>query len=142
MQLQALLTKLLSDTKAKEADGFFLVECIVVIGLFAIIALGFASSMQFGLKMRLRANHRAIAAEIASDLLEEKTMADPASLVAGTTIDTYTWPNNTKMKFRRTQVVTVGSDGSRAVTVTVTDLNSKIKGSVQLSNTLVPWGSQ
>ena len=140
--MNAMLSKIFRNINSRSEDGFFMIETLVAISIFAVVALAFTSSAVLGLKMRLRSLHRSVASDIASDMIEEKALADPASLAAGTTTDTYTWPNNTRMRFQRVQTVTVASDGSRTVAVTVIDLNNSIGGSVQLTTTLSPWGSQ
>lgn len=122
--------------------GFFLIEMLVAIVLFAILGLAFAQSIIFGTDVRVRAIHRSAAMQIASDMMEGEATVDPLTLSEASSFsDTVDWQGDNKMLFRRNINFYVNSDGSRTVIVRVTDLSTRFGGTVEISNTFAPWGS-
>ena len=121
-----------------EQGGFALVEALFSIALFAVLGLAFTQSVMVGYKMRHRMIHRATALQIASDEMERQARLRAANLTAGTTTTTVTKNN---MQFQRIVTITAVNAGGFNVTVAVSDLSAQVSGSVQLQNTLVPYGS-
>lgn len=118
--------------------GMALVEVLVSIGLFSVLGLAFTKSAIVGYKLRQRMIHRAAAIQIASDEMERQARLRAINLTAGTTTTTVT---KGSMRFQQVVTITAAAASGFDVVVTVTDLNTKINGSVQLQNTLVPYGS-
>jgi Tfp pilus assembly protein PilE len=118
--------------------GFALIESLVGLTIFAVLGLAFANSIISGHKLRQRMIHRSAALQVATDEMERQTRLRASNLTAGTTTTTVTKGN---MQFQRVVTIAATSAGGYTVTVSVTDLNNTINGSVQLQNTLVPFGS-
>lgn len=125
------------EDKTKQ-HGVALIEALVCIALFAILGLAFTTSIIGGHKMRQRVLHRSAALQIASDEMERQSRLRAGNLVAGTTTTTVTKNN---MRFQQVVSITAASAGGFDVSVVVSDLNSQVGGSIQLQNTLVPYGS-
>ena len=120
--------------------GFFLMEVLVVICLFAILGLSIAQSNQTAVRMRGMAVHDSVAMQLAMESLENYASLDPATLNAD---DNYSdQVTRSGIKFQRTLTVNVNSDTSRTISVAVTGLNSALGGSANVSGTFALWGSQ
>lgn len=122
----------------KRQAGFFLIEALVIVILFAIVGVAFTKSVMLGYRMRQRMVHRAVALQIASDEMEYQARLRANGLAVGTTNLNI---NQGTMRFQQSTAIAAATAGGYTVTVTVTDLNPQIGGSVQLRNTLVPYGS-
>ena len=118
--------------------GFALIESLFSIALFAVLGLAFTQSVIVGFKMRHRMIHRATALQIASDEMERQSRIRATSLTAGTTTTTVT---KNAMQFQRVVTITAVNAGGFDITVAVSDLSSQVSGTVQLQNTLIPYGS-
>ena len=120
--------------------GFFLLEAIVVIALFSLLALGYAYSVSFGMRMRQRMIHNSVAMQMAMEEIESLGSLDPATLDAGDNFtDTVT---RGPLRFQRSITISVNANGSRTVVVQITDLNTSVAGAARVSNTYALWGSQ
>lgn len=121
-------------------DGFFLIEVLVVVFMFALLGLGFVYSSIFGMKMRLRAVHNSVAMQLANEQLESFLSVDPSTLDSADNFsDTVTRDN---MSFQRYVTFTVNGDNSRTVQIRVNDANTEIAAQAVVSETIALWGTQ
>jgi Tfp pilus assembly protein PilV len=121
-----------------EERGIALLEALFCLSLFGILGLGFAQSLIMGYYTRLRMIHRSVALQVASDEMERLARLRANSLTAGTTTSTVVKGN---MTFQQVVTITASTASGFDITVAVTDLNSRIGGTTQLQNKLIPYGS-
>lgn len=126
--------------KLKHQDGFYLTETVVTLLLFAVIALGITQSSMLSIQVRNRSLHNSTAMQIALESLESFVGIDPSIL--SDTNDSSTTVNRDNLNFTRVVNITVNSDSSRTVSVTVTDSNLLVGAHANVENTFPLWGSQ
>ncbi len=121
-------------------EGFLLMEALVIISLFGLLALVAAHTVIFSYRMRHKAAHNSAAMQLAMEELESLASVDPSTLDASDNFnDTI---KRDHMSFNRSVNFTVNSDNSRTVLVTISDNDTKNGGKATLSSTFATWGSQ
>lgn len=122
-----------------EQAGFSVLEVLLAIGFLAIVATGVAANTVLSYQLTKRAIRAEIASELARSRFEELVATDPATLNEG---------NNQNesgivaggVSFSRQTIVTVNSDGSRRLQVSVSPTDGSRGRSVQYEETVSLWG--
>ena len=119
--------------------GFFLLEALIVMLLLGFLAFGFTQSAQLAIMIRGKAIRHAVAAQLATDKLEQLSGVDPTTLSdANDSSETLVVSGRS---FRRSLDVTVNPDNSRTLRVEVRGSTTRLGGSAVVSTTLALWGN-
>ncbi|RMG39205.1 MAG: hypothetical protein D6719_13820 [Candidatus Dadabacteria bacterium] len=124
--------------KTSNQRGIILIEILVGVSLLSIIGLGIITSSIVFIKIRHKSISDALATQIALEELEDFAAEDPLSHSDGES-----WSETVTRglrEFTRTATVTVNSDNSRTLTVSVTAKGNTIGGAITMSNTYAPTG--
>lgn len=118
--------------------GFGLLEILVSIVIMGLISLGLAYSMATSFKVSNRTVHHAVAAQLAQETMEDYFSIDPQSLDdTDDFTDTVTYDGDS---YTRTVDITVNTDRSRTVEISIIGVNSLLGGSATVSNSFALWG--
>ena len=128
---------LLEENKQATQKGSIILEVLVGVILLAIMGLGLTRSMLMSLKTREHSVRSSFAMQIAADTLEEYSAINPSSL--DDTNDLTDVVTRLGVNFNRVVDVTVNSDSSRTIDVTVTAVTTKLGGKADLSVIVIPW---
>ncbi len=121
----------------KNARGFFLLELLIIVTLFAVMGLAVAKSSMLAQSTTSRAMANSAAAQQALSMLESFTSLNPATLSSAN--NSSTTLTQGRYTFRQVVSIAVNSDTSRTITVTVTGSNGQNPANISVSNTLAPW---
>lgn len=123
--------------------GFSMMEVLVAMAVFAIVALGAAQSTIYAVKFQKYAEVSNAARNLAVSKAEELTGVDLALLD-----DRYDLSESdiavvghNAVKFNRSTNVSVNSDGSRTVDITVSSSSPLLRKPIQYSTRFAPWES-
>lgn len=119
-------------------SGSSMVELLVAISLFGIVALGLGNSIGFSNRIQAKTNSNSVAMQIALEQLEDYAKLDPLTLQTSSVTSTFARNTTT---YNETVSITVNSDKSRTVSVTVTDNNKVIKSSATVKGTYTSQSS-
>lgn len=137
-----MFTKLNNIRSAKTGSqrGFSMVECLFALAILSVSALAVTQGSIYSLVHMKRAIRQNIAQELALSKLEEYAAIDPSTLDSG---DDSNEPSLSvdNISFSRQVAVTVNSDNSRTVTVTVATNESSLGEEIVLENTFALWGN-
>lgn len=113
-------------------------EVLVSLVLLSLVAFNLAYSSVFSMKTFKRTLRHTLAAELAMEKMEELSATNPSSLDNN---DDLQEPNVEAegIRFSRATDITVNSDGSRTVTVTVTGDEQSLGGNATFSTTFALW---
>lgn len=125
--------------RQKGECGFFLVEVLVVLVLFALVGMMLAHSSVLSEQTRTRAVHQSVAAQLAIEKMELLSAIDPITLTA--TNNSTENISHGVMQFKRTTAITVNADGSRTININVNSLNTPFVAKASATNTFALWGS-
>ena len=128
---------LLDENKQETQRGSIILEVLVGVILLAIMGLGLTRSMLMSLKTREHSVRSSFAMQIAADTLEEYSAINPSSL--DDTNDLTDVVTRLGVNFNRVVDVTVNSDNSRTIDVTVEAVTTKLGGKADLSVIVIPW---
>lgn len=122
-----------------DEKGFMLIELLVIVALLAIFALTMLQANMTSMRSRGKAQLYSYASQIAAESLEEYAAIDPINL--DNTDDYADTVERLGHQFSRTVDVTVNSDSSRTVVVTVSSSNPLYPTSVSVQGVFAMWGS-
>lgn len=120
-------------------DGFTLLETMVAIALFSIVALGIAYNSITSYRSAKLAVRHSIASQLALAKIESLQAVDPATLDA-TDNSSESGLQHNNISFARSVAITVNADESRTVTVNVQTEDSAADA-VTFSHTFALWGN-
>ena len=128
-------------TKPSCEAGFSILEVLAAIVLLSIVGLNVTYGTIISLRMLKRSMRTSLATELAAQRMEELAALDPSTLN-----DSYdlveTGLISDNVSFSRTTEVTVNSDKSVTVDISVVGEHSTLGGRAALSNTFAYWGKQ
>lgn len=119
--------------------GSSLVELLVAMMLFSIVALALANSIGFSNRVQGKTNSNSAAMQIALETLESYAKKDPLTLTAVTNSQSSVTRSPTT--YTKLVTITVNSDRSRTVQVTVKDTNKVITSSATVKGTYTSQSS-
>ena len=120
-------------------NGSSLMEILVALAFIAVVTLAFASSSKTSYKSFQHSSYNRSASRLASQTMEDLTSQSPGTLSDLDDLTENSVVDGTKT-FSRTVDVTVNSDSTRTLSVTVTSNHSLYPVSVSLQSTVAPWG--
>jgi prepilin-type N-terminal cleavage/methylation domain-containing protein len=124
----------------KNQKGSTLIEVLVAISLFSIVGLGLAQSAQMGLLFQKRSEIGDMAKNLAISKAETLSGVEISQLN-----DTYDTTENSvtvsghKIIFKRVTDITVNSDGSRTIDITISSTSAYLPQPVSYSTRFAPW---
>lgn len=126
-------------TTTKER-GFTVIEVLVSIVILGVVGLAVAMNTIKSYTFLKRGIRNSYAAQLALDKIETLAAKDPSTLSSANnqTESGLSWRN---VKFNRTTTITVNSDGSRTISVSVTGANKSLGGKANMVSTLPLWQS-
>ncbi len=119
-----------------------MIEVLVAISLFAVVALALTQSAIFGMRFQLQAQIGNLARNLAvskaeqlagvqiGDLNSSYNLTEPNLIVTGH-----------KIAFTRTTSISVNTDGSRTVNIIVSSASSYLPKPVSYTTRFAPWES-
>ena len=122
----------------RSEQGLSVVEVLVAISLLAISGLAVAQSTIRSFSHLNQSYRTSIASQIALEHLELFAQRDPSTLEA-TASESSTTVTQSGLTFYRSTAISVNSDGSRTVSVSVTSPRG-LTGKASLSTTFPLWG--
>jgi len=141
------LTKQLRDPEQgvcglliRQDRGFLLIEVLVAVLLLSIASLSILQSTVMSYKTVIRNQRNSLAQQIALEKMEELAGENPANLGDGFDA-TETGLVYDDISFTRVTEVTVNSDNSRTVVVSVAATETELGGEMTLSNNFALWGT-
>ena len=120
--------------------GFFLLEMLIVIVLFAILGMTIAQSAVLSEQNRTLSLHQSVAMQIAVDTLESYASVDPITL-DDTDNETHSITRN-NVSYESESTITVNPDLSRTIVVNVHSTTGQIRANASVTGTFAVWGSQ
>ena len=129
----------MSRMNNSKQGGSSLIELLVAISLFSIVALSLAKSVGFSNRIQSKTNSNSVAMQIALEGLESYAKKDPLTLSAVTNSSSTIAKSPTT--YTRLVSITVNSDNSRTVQVTVSDNNKVVKASATVKGTFTSQSS-
>ena len=130
---------MITVTRNKSEAGFTLAELMVIASLFTILGLSFVSSNAMFSNSRGRILHNSLASQLAIEGVEQFAGIDPVTLTAANSSSASVVRSN--ITFTRAITITVNSDGSRTIAVSVNCSSVKLGGTASLTTNLPKWGS-
>ena len=122
--------------------GSTIVEVLVAIVLFGLVGLSMATSNIYGIKFQKRAELGNLATNLAVTKIEQLAGYDPTTLDAGdNSSETGIAVSGHSITFNRVTTITVNSDGSRTVQVTVSSPIASLLTPVTYVTRFAPWES-
>lgn len=123
-----------------QEQGFSLLEVMVSIGLFAVMASAISGSLTTAMRVAKLTEIHFVASSLAAGKIEELSSVDPLDLdssdnqtESAVVVDGY------NMSFTRTTAITINADNSRTITVNVSSNNPGLPNNVNFSTTFALW---
>lgn len=120
--------------------GAFLLEALVTLLLFAVLAMILMSSSVFALQIRGRNMRLQVATELAANTIESYAAFDPVTLTNADDLTEIVVEDG--ITFIREIDVTVNTNQSRTVDVEVGEEEGHLAVNAQASSTFSLWGTQ
>ena len=130
------------STKRSREAGFSMMEVLAAMTLLSIVGLAISNSMIVAIRFQKIAEVGNMAKNLAVSKAEELSGVQLTALS-----DTYDATENNlvvgsgKIKFTRVTNITVNSDGSRTVDVTVSSTSKYLPKAVKYTTRFAPWES-
>ena len=124
----------------KNEKGTSIIEVLVMLSFAAILGLGLTYSLIMSYRSAHKNAYHSAAMQLAIEKLEELKGVDPTDL---TSADNQTESNVAvgQMRFTRVSTISVNTDRSRSVLVTVTSNNDAVTAQATISDIFALWGT-
>ncbi len=121
----------------KNQNGFSMLEVLVSVAILSIVGLGISQSSIGMLRARTVTLNKQVSTQLATEKLEQYAALDPLTLSAENSNSESL--SHAGKSFLRSSTITVNSNGSRTVTVSVRPADASQSGSANLSGTFTSW---
>lgn len=128
-------------TPRRAECGFSMIECLVAVALLSVTALAVTHSTVQSMVLAKRNMRNSMATQLALSKIEEYAAMDPESYTAANSV-TGTSIVFDDVTFTRSIAITVNSDSSRTVQVTVRVADASLGGDVTFKDTFPLWGNK
>lgn len=136
----SLIRQLHPGRRYKKEEGFSLVEILVSLTLFSVLALNLLHSTVLSHRTAIRARRNSAAAQVALERMEQLSAVDPETLIGFNGESMVETRYN--VTFTRTVAVAIEADRTRTVNVSVTNPNPETGGTATLTGSFALWGKR